>query len=104
MRPTCSTAYRRFGSDGVDEMPVSAPRPLAYGCSDSWCCCGTRSAAAARNVATISPKVPSETFCGSSLYGLLKKDRTTEAPRAVTIFGLRQLNKHAHGRRQKRWA
>src|SRR6266550_4210914 len=74
IRPACSTTYSRLGSAGVDAIAVSAPRPLAYGWSESWCCCGASSAAAARSVATISAKVPAAEPIGSHLYLLLKQD------------------------------
>src|SRR5438309_11503904 len=57
IRPTCSTAYRRRGSAGVDAIAVKAESPLAYGRTVSCCCAGplgTTSAAAARSGATIS--------------------------------------------------
>src|SRR5438045_1695720 len=54
-------------------MPVSAPRPLAYGCSETCCCCGTSNAAAARNVATISAKYPRPRRLVRTFYLLLKK-------------------------------
>src|SRR5262249_6823152 len=57
-----------------DEIPVSAPSPLAYGCSETCCCCGASSAAAAKNVASIPAKVPSPGPVGSRLYLVLKKD------------------------------
>src|SRR3954467_5118774 len=75
MVPACSTAQRRFGSAAVDEIPVSAPRPLAYGWSESCCCwadAGVASAAARRNDTSIHAKVPAPPSIESGLYGLLR--------------------------------
>ena len=78
MLPTCSTAYSRRGSARVEVTVVRALSPLAYGWSDNCDCCGdagvATSAAAARNDATISAKVPTADPFGSSFYLLLKKD------------------------------
>src|SRR5947208_16654737 len=77
MRPTCSTAYKRRGSAGVDAIAVRADRPRAKGRSDSCCWfadMGTTSAAAARSGAIISTKLPARSRRGSLLYLLLKED------------------------------